>query len=146
MINKGLCFTGCIMHFFLAGTLLVWVAMFRNCNIPCKQWILMGDVLFSICCVFIGKVIMKLNIDKLFAKIETGGTSMSNKVFFIIVLIVALLIVSFEVLMVFVYFFRGIKMKPDEFVRFTILPTLSLAHLMLGSGSYLALSYFSISL
>ena len=43
---------------------------------------------------------------------------------------------------VLIYFFKDVKMEQFEFVRFTVLPILSLAHLAFGAGSYLAYEYF----
>ena len=142
MVNKGLCFVGCIVHFFLVATLLVWVAVFNKCNMSSKAWVLVMDVLFIICSITIGKVLLKLDIDKLFMKFEVEGIKGMNKVFFFAALITAILIVGFAILMVLIYFFKGIKMTPNEFLRFTVLPILSLAHLTIGTGCYLALQHF----
>ena len=89
MVNKGLCFTGFILHFFLVTSLLMWVALFRNCDLPYKKWILILDVVFIICCIIIGRVFLKLDIDKLFLKFEIDGINALNKVFFYIVLTAA---------------------------------------------------------
>ena len=145
MINKGLCITGCIMHFFLVVTLLVWVATFRNSDVNCKEWVLILDVLCIACSIAIGKVLLKLDVDKLFMTLDGDGINGWNKVFFFAVLVTAVLVVGFAILMVLIYFFKGTKMTPDEFLRFTILPILSLAHLTVGSGCYLALRYFMYS-
>jgi len=142
MINKGLCITGCILHFFLVASLLIWVALFKKYDIPYKKWVLILEVVFIVCCIIIGKVVLKLDIDKLFLVFEVDGINGLNKVFFCFVLSAALLVVSFEIIMVLIYFIKGVKMISDEFLRFTVLPTLSLAHLAVGSGSYLALQYF----
>ena len=145
MVNKGLCFTGCIVHFFLVTSLLMCVALFRKCDLPYNKWILILDAVFIICCIIIGRVFLKLDIDKLFLKFEIDGINALNKVFFYIVLTTALLVVGFEIIMVLIYLLKGVKMTSDEFLRFTVLPTLSLAHLAVGSGSYLALQYFMLS-
>jgi hypothetical protein len=41
-----------------------------------------------------------------------------------------------------IYFFRGIKMEPIEFIRFTVLPSISIAHLAIGLGGYFGWEYY----
>lgn len=140
MVKKWLCITGCIVHFLFAVLLLVWVA--KYCDIPYKKRILISDVLFVILCVFIGIAFLKLDINKLFWKLEVNGVSGFDKTVLLTGLITALLVVGFEILMVSIYFFKGVKMEPAEFIRFTVLPSLSLSHLTMGTGCYLAFQYF----
>ena len=114
MVNKGLCFVGCIVHFFLVATLLVWVAVFNKCNMSSKAWVLVMDVLFIICSITIGKVLLKLDIDKLFMKFEVEGINGMNKVFFFAALITAILIVGFAILMVLIVGVQWLFANPQK--------------------------------
>lgn len=141
MVKKWLCIAGFVLHFLLAILLIVCIAQY--CKISDKKKILIADVSFVVLSVFIGMVFLKLNIDKLFLKFEINGVSRFDSIVLLTNLIIALLVVSFEILMVAIYFFRGVKMVPSEFLRFTIIPSLSLAHLAVSTGCYSAFQYFN---
>ena len=140
MINKSSCFAGCVLHFVLAGIALVWVAAFDY--VSNTMGFLIADLSLLVISLVIGKAVLKLSLDKLLLKFEIGDTSKWDKIVVISVVMIALCIVCSEMVTVGVYFFKGVKMEQVEFVRFTVLPTLSLAHLAIGAGAYLAYQYF----
>ena len=140
MVNKSLCFAGCVLQFVLAGMALVWVAAFGY--VANTTGFLIADISLLVFSAVIGKAFLKLTLDKLLLKFEIGGASKWDKIVLVSVVMIALCVVCFEMVTVAIYFFKGVKMEQVEFVRFTVLPTLSLAHLAFGAGSYLAYQYF----
>lgn len=129
-----------VLHFLFAGLVMAWVV--GDWDVPDKRWLIIPGILFVVASVFVATAFLKLDLDKLFLKFEVSGASRCDKVVFLVYWIIALVIVGFEMLMIAIYFLRGVKMEPAEFMRFTVLPTLALAHLAMGTGSYLAFQYF----
>ena len=139
MVKKSLSLAGCVLNLVLAGVVLVWIAAF-GC-VPNTMGVLIADLFVLVFSVVIGKVFLKLSLDKLLLKIEISGASKWDKIVLNSVVMVALCVVCFEITTVAIYFFKGVKMEQVELVRFIVLPILSLAHLALGAGSYLAYEY-----
>lgn len=131
-----------VLHVLFAGSLIAWVA--GEWDVPDKRWFIISGILFVVASIFIATAFLKLNLDKLFLKLEACGASRCDKIVFLVCGIVALVIVGFEMLMIAIYFLRGVKMEPAEFMRFTVLPTLALAHFAMGTGCYLAYQYFAV--
>ena len=140
MANKSLGLVGCILHFALVGMAYAWIAVFDY--VSNKKGFLIEVIFLLIFSVVIGKAYLKLNLDKLLLKFEISGASKWDKTVLVTVVMIALCVVCFVMVTVAIYFFKGVKMEQGEFVRFTVLPILSLAHLAFGTGSYLAYQYF----
>ena len=139
-MKKWISITAGLLHILFAGVLIAWIA--GNWDVPDKKWVIIPGVLFIVASVFVARVFLELDLNKLFLKFETGGNSRYDRIVLRAFSTIALVVVGFEMLMVAIYFLRGVKMEPAEFVRFTVLPTLALAHLAMGTGCYLAYQYF----
>ena len=139
MVKKSLCLAGCVLNLVLAGAILGWLAAFGY--VQNTMGVLIADLFVLVLSVVIGKVFLKLSLDKLLLKFEIIGVSKRDKIVLKSIVMVALCVVCFEIVTVAIYFFNGVKMEQVEFVRFTVLPILSLAHLAFGAGSYLAYEY-----
>ena len=140
MVNKSLCLAGCVLHLVLVGMVLVWIAAFGY--VSNTTGFLIAELTLLVFSVVIGKVFLKLSLDKLLLKFEISGASKWDKFVLASVVMIALCVVCLEILTVAIYFCKGVKMEQVEFIRFTVLPTLSLAHLAFGAASYLAYQYF----
>ena len=141
MAKKWICFAGCMVHYLFTALLILWVAIYPN--IPSTKILIFSDVLLVILNVLIGTVFLKLSIDKLLLKQELNGFGSWDKTVLITGGILALLVLIFETAMVLIYFLRGIKMDASEFIRFIGLPSLSLMHFAVATGSYFGLQYFA---
>ena len=140
MLKQRICLSGCILHCLLAALVLVWVVFFSHIPGTVGLLITVGTILvFSI---VIGTAILKLTLDKLFLKLETNGATKRDRAVLLAASILMLCIIAFEIIVVAIYFFRGIKMEPIEFIRFTVLPSISIAHLAIGLGGYFGWEYY----
>lgn len=139
-MKKWISITAGILHILLAGLVIAWTV--ADWDVPDKKWVMIPGVLFVFFGVFIAPAFLKLDLHKLFLKFEIGGDSRYDRTVLLAFAIIALGIIVFEILMVAIYFLRGVKMEPAELMRFTVLPTLALAHLAMGTGGYLAYQYF----
>ena len=142
-MKKWTSIVSCVLHFLFAGSVIAWIA--GNWYLPDKKWVMIPSVVFLVISVFVATALLKLDINKLLLKFELSDTSRCDRTVLLAVSIIALVIVAFEMLMVAIYFLRGVKMEPAEFMRFTVLPTLVLAHLAMGTGCYLAYQYFCLA-
>lgn len=141
MMKKWICMAGYVLHFWLAVLLMVCIVQY--CKIAEIKKLFIADVSCVVLSVLAGVVFLKLNIDKLFLKFEIDAATGYDKMILRINMIIALLVVVFIMLMVAIYFFRGVKMELNEFLRFTVIPHLSLAHLAVSTGGYLGFQYFT---
>ena len=140
MAKKRLCLAGCILHFVLAAMALAWIAGFDH--VTNTKGFLIADLFVLIVSVVTGMAYLKLNLDKLLLKFEISGADQLDKIILVSLAVIALCVVFFMMATVAIYFFKNVKMEQPQFVRFTVLPTLSLAHLTCSAGSYLAYQYF----
>lgn len=143
MAKKVLCLSGCIIHFICVISIFIWVIVFKDLSIPHRRAVIFLDILFILLCIFIGVGIFRLDIDKLFLKYEIEDFGKWERVAIFIFSNIAIGILLFEIGTVLLFFFEQTKMSWDEFVRFTVLPSLALIHLGVGSGGYLAFQYFN---
>lgn len=141
-MKKWISFTAGVLHIIFAGLLIAWIA--GNWDVPDKKWVIIPGVLFMVASVFVARAFLKLDLNKLFLKFEIGSESRCDRTVLLAFSMIALVIVGFEMLMVAIYFLRGVKMEPAEFMLFTVLPTLALAHLAMGTGCYLSYQYFVV--
>lgn len=139
-MKKWISITASTLHFLFAGLAIAWVA--GDWDVPDKKWFIISGILFVVISAFAATQILKLDLDKLFLKFKTDNVTGCDRIVMLAGGIAALVIVGFEILMIAIYFLRGVKMEPAEFVRFTVMPTLALAHLAMGTGGYLAYQYF----
>lgn len=140
MVKRWICFTGCVVHFIFSALLVLWVGIYPN--LSSAKIMIISDILLVILSLLLGTAFLRLNTDKLLLKQELDGFCSLDKAVLITGGILALLVVIFETAMVLFYFLRGIKMAASEFIRFIVLPLLSLMHFGVGTGSYFGLQYF----
>lgn len=129
-----------VLHFLFAGLAIAWVA--GDWDVPDKKWAMIPSTVLLVVSIFVATALLKLDLNKLLKKFEISGDCRCDRTVLLVFSIIALVIVGFEMLMIAIYFFRGIKMETAEFMRFTVFPTLALAHLAMGTGCYLAYQYF----
>lgn len=139
-MKKWISITTGVLHLLFAGLLIAWIA--GDWDVPDKKWAMIPSAVLLVVSVFVATALLKLDLHKLLKKFEIGGDSRCDRTVLLVFSIIALVIVGFVMLMVAIYFFRGVKMETAEFMRFTMFPTLALAHLAMGTGCYLAYQYF----
>lgn len=139
-MKKWISITTGVLHLLFAGLLIAWIA--GDWDIPDKKCAMLPSAVLLVVSIFVATALLKLDLTKLLKKFEIGGDSRCDRTVLLVFSIIALVIVAFEMLMVAIYFLRGVKMEPAEFMRFTVFPTLALAHLAMGTGCYLAYQYF----
>lgn len=139
-MKKWISITAGVLHVLFAGLLIAWTA--GDWNVPDKKWAMIPSAVLLVASVFVATALLKLDLHKLLLKFELSDASRCDRTVLLVFSIIALVIVGFEILMVAIYFLQGVKMEPAEFMRFTVLPTLALAHLAMGAGCYLAYQYF----
>lgn len=139
-MKKWISITTGVLHLLFAGLLIAWIA--GDWDVPDKKWAMIPSAVLLVVSVFVATALLKLDLHKLLKKFEIGGDSRCDRTVLLVFSIIALVIVGFVMLMVAIYFFRGVKMETAEFMRFTVFPTLTLAHLAMGTGCYLAYQYF----
>ena len=139
-MKKWISITTGVLHLLFAGLLIAWIA--GDWDVPDKKWAMIPSAVLLVVSVFVATALLKLDLHKLLKKFEIGGDSRCDRTVLLVFSIIALVIVGFVMLMVAIYFFRGVKMETAEFMRFTVFPTLALAHLAMGTGCYLAYQYF----
>lgn len=140
-MKKWSCIISCAINYLLAALFFVWVALYKE--IPYQKMFLITDGTFMVLCVLFAIAYLDLNLDKLFLKFEAGITEKRDKIILFTGTILALLTIAFEMVVIGIFFFRGIKMELFQLVRFFLLPNLALAHIALGSGAYLGADYFA---
>lgn len=143
-MKKVLCFAGILLHLLLAALGLAWVAMFASWDIAYKQLLLAADGAILIATVIIGKLVLKIGIDELLTPVEIEGLQGMNRIFYLGSLLAVRFIFGFEILMVLIFFFEGVKMEFLQFLRFAILPSISLAHIVLSSCCYFGWRYYAL--
>lgn len=143
MAKKVLCLIGCVVHFLFAILLFIWIAFLKDWILQYKKCIILLDILFILLCIFISISVFNLNLDKLFLKYEIDDFSKWEKLSIFVLANIVVGIILFEIGTVLLFFLAQTKMSLDEFVRFTVLPSLALIHLGVGSGGYLAFQYFN---
>lgn len=139
-MKKRISITAGVLHVLFAALLISWIA--GDWDVPDKKWAMIPSAVLLAVSVFVATALLKLDLHKLLLKFELSDASKCDRIVLLAFSIIALVIVAFEILMVAIYFLRGVKMEPAEFMRFTVLPTLALAHLAMGTGCYLAYQYF----
>lgn len=139
-MKKWISITAGVLHVLFAGLLIAWIA--GDWDVPDKKWAMLPSAVLLVVSIFVATALLKLDLNKLLKKFEIGGDSRCDRTVLLVFSIIALVIVGFVMLMVAIYFFRGVKMETAEFMRFTVFPTLALAHLAMGTGCYLAYQYF----
>ena len=139
-MKKWISITTGVLHLLFAGLLIAWIA--GDWDIPDKKCAMIPSAVLLAVSVFVATAFLKLDLHKLLLKFELSDASKCDRIVLLAFSIIALVIVAFEMLMVAIYFLRGVKMEPAEFMRFTVLPTLALAQLAMGTGCYLAYQYF----
>lgn len=139
-MKKWISITAGVLHVLLGALLIAWIA--GDWDVPDKKWAMIPSAVLLVVSIFVATALLKLDINKLLKKFEIGGDSRCDRTVLLVFSIIALVIVGFVMLMVAIYFFRGVKMETAEFMRFTVFPTLALAHLAMGTGCYLAYQYF----
>ena len=139
-MKKWISITAGVLHVLFAGLLIAWIA--GDWDVPDKKWAMIPSAVLLVVSIFVATALLKLDLNKLLKKFEIGGDSRCDRTVLLVFSIIALVIVGFVMLMVAIYFFRGVKMETAEFMRFTVFPTLALAHLAMGTGCYLAYQYF----
>ena len=141
-MKKWISITAGVLHVLFAGLLIAWIA--GDWDVPDKKWAMIPSAVLLAVSVFVATALLKLDLHKLLLKFELSDASKCDRIVLLAFSIIALVIVGFEMLMIAIYFFRGVKMESAEFMRFTVFPTLALAHLAMGTGCYLVYQYFVV--
>ena len=152
MIKRGVCLTACIVHFLVAGLIILCILLgmfftpqFVQWIIPHRQWITHFEIfLFLACCI--GWLVLKLDLDKIFPEQEQSEFTKLEVNFVRVVLVAFLAVPILSFFAGYAFVLLGINHNELDFLSFLSpqLPAMLVGNLACGLLAYFAYKYYSI--
>lgn len=151
MIKRGICLIACIVHFLIAGLIILCILLgmfftpqFVQWIIPHRQWFTYFEIfLFLACCI--GWLVLKLDLDKIFPEQEQSEFTKLEVNFVRVVLVAFLAVPILSFFAGYAFVLLDINLSELDFLSFLNpqLPCMMCGNLACGLLAYFAYKYYS---